>query len=303
MEALYWLEQRRTSLIDELMLLITALGEETVFMAVAIIVFWCVDKYKGYLILVVGFFGTLANQFMKMLFRIPRPWVLDPEFSIVEQAREAATGYSFPSGHTQNAVGTFGTIAAVTRDKAVRIAAIVVAVLVPVSRMYLGVHTPLDVLVAAAMALALVFALKPLVLGANRKAMAWLLASMVIASALFTCYMSFYPFPPDTDPHNLASGLENAYTLSGALLGLVVVYIVDEKWLHFPVKAVYWAQILKAGVGLALILGVKAGLKAPLNLIFGETFGRGIRYFLLVIVAGILWPLTFGWFSKLGKKG
>ena len=75
MELLYWLEKRRTGLMDDLMLLITTLGEETVFMAVAIIIFWCVDKYKGYLILAVGFFGTLANQFMKMLFRVPRPWV------------------------------------------------------------------------------------------------------------------------------------------------------------------------------------------------------------------------------------
>ena len=47
---------------------------------------------------------------MKLSFQIPRPWVLDPNFTIVEQAREAATGYSFPSGHSQSAVGTFGAL-------------------------------------------------------------------------------------------------------------------------------------------------------------------------------------------------
>ena len=80
----------------------------------------------------------------------------------VESARAQATGYSFPSGHTQNAVGTFGGIARFTRRKWVRAAAVIVAVLVPLSRMYLGVHTPLDVGVAAVIAVVLVFALYPL---------------------------------------------------------------------------------------------------------------------------------------------
>ncbi|MBP3388873.1 MAG: hypothetical protein J6K98_03260, partial [Clostridia bacterium] len=78
------------------MSLITRLGEETVFLAVAIAVFWCVNKYEGYYLMSVGLVGTVINQFMKIIFRIARPWVLDPEFTIVESAREAATGYSFP---------------------------------------------------------------------------------------------------------------------------------------------------------------------------------------------------------------
>ena len=48
----------------------------------------------------VGFFGTLVNQFLKLVCRVPRPWVRDPNFTIVEAARADATGYSFPSGHT-----------------------------------------------------------------------------------------------------------------------------------------------------------------------------------------------------------
>ena len=50
------------------------------------------------------------------------------------------------------------------------------------------------------------------------------------------------------------------------------------------------------------MLVVKSGLKAPLNALFGELVGRSARYFLIVAVAGILWPLTFRWFAKLGKK-
>ena len=114
--------------------------------------------------------------------------------------------------------------------------------------------------------------------------------------------MECYPFPADIDPHNMASGLKNAYTLLGSLLGLVAVYIVDENWLHFPTKAVWWVQVLKVAVGLALVLAVKSGLKAPLEALCGELAGRAVRYFLIVIVAGIVWPLSFRWLAGLGKK-
>ena len=302
MELLYFLEKIRFPLLDKLMLLITELGTETAFLAVAIVLFWCVNKRYGYYILSVGCIGTIANQFMKLSFRIPRPWVLDPNFTIVEQAREAATGFSFPSGHSQSAVGTFGALAYVTKNKVVRILAIAAAVLVPFSRMYLGVHTPMDVLVATVMAVALIFLLKGLVCDKGGKYFPWVLGIMVWLVAAFLFYVALYPFPADMDPENLASGVKNAYTFLGAILGLLIVYIVDRNWLGFPVKAVWWAQIIKVVVGLGLVLGVKSGTKSFLNAIFGEAIGRSARYFLIVIVVGIVWPLTFRWFSKLGSK-
>jgi len=291
MQFLYFLESIRFPLLDEFMLLITQLGEETVFLTVALILFWCVDKHKGYFILAVGFIGTLANQFLKLWFRIPRPWVLDSQFTILEQAREAASGYSFPSGHTQSAVGTFGGIAATTKNRWVRILAIIAAVLVPFSRMYIGVHTPLDVFVSAAIAVFLIVTLRPIILENPQRFLPIIFAIMILCSVGFLCFLEFYPFPTDIDAHNLESGHENAYTLFGALLGLVVVYIIDEKWLHFSTKGVWWAQILKVAGGLIVVLAVKSGLKSPLNLLFGESVGRAARYFLIVIVAGIPWPL------------
>ena len=284
------------------MLLITELGAETAFLAVAIVLFWCVNKNYGYYVLSVGCIGTIANQFMKLSFQVPRPWVLDPDFTIVEQAREAATGFSFPSGHSQSAVGTFGALAYVTKNKTVRILAVIVAVLVPFSRMYLGVHTPKDVLVASAMALILVFLLKRIVCEREGKYFPWVLGIMIWLVAAFVFYVALYPFPADMDPENLASGVKNAYTFLGSILALLVVYIVDRNWLHFPVKAVWWAQIIKVVVGLGLVLGVKSGTKNLLNAVFGEAIGRSARYFLIVIVVGIVWPLTFRWFSKLGAK-
>lgn len=302
MEILYLLEKIRVPIVNEFMLLVTQLGEETAFLVIALVLFWCVNKKTGYYVLSVGFVGTLANQFMKLWFRVPRPWVLDSNFTILEQAREAASGYSFPSGHTQSAVGTFGAIAHTTTNKWVRTTALVFAVLVPFSRMYIGVHTPSDVIVAAALAVALILLLRPVVFCEKRNYMPLLLAVMLALSGAYMCFISFYKFPENIDIHNLESGVKNAYTLLGALLGLICVYIADEKWLNFTTKAVWWAQILKVIGGLVLILAVKSGLKAPLNAWLGESVGRSARYFLIVLVAGIVWPLSFRWFSKLGKK-
>lgn len=299
---LYFLEKMRVPVLNEFMLLITQLGEETAFLVAALILFWCVDKKSGYYLMAVGFLGTLTNQFLKLLFRIPRPWVIDSEFTILEQAREAASGYSFPSGHTQSAVGTFGLIAYDIKNKWIKVAAIAIAILVPFSRMYIGVHTPADVFVSVVIALSLIFALRPVVYSEKKCCIPVLFGVMIAAAIGFLCYVELFPFPADIDVHNLESGIKNAYTLLGALVGLLVVYIVDKNWIKFSTKAVWYVQIIKASLGFVLVLLVKSGLKEPLNALLGESVGRATRYFLIVFVAGIVWPLAFKLLNKIGDK-
>lgn len=297
---LYLLESIRFPLLDKLMLLVTQFGEETAFLVAALIVFWCVDKKKGYFLMCVGFIGTILNQFLKLLCAVPRPWVLDPEFTIVEAAREAAQGYSFPSGHSQNAVGTFGAIAVSTKNKWVKTLCIAIAVLVPFSRMYLGVHTPSDVLVGSFMALVLIFALKPQIL--KRESMKGIIAVMLLLSLGLLLYVELYPFPADVDAHNLQSGMKNAYTMLGCLTGVAITYAAEKKYVNFETKACWWAQILKVILGLAVVLLVKEGLRSPLEEILNVYAARAVRYFLIVVTAGFLWPMTFHWFSRLGAK-
>ncbi len=300
MALLYLLERIRLPGLNELMLAVTELGDETAFLVIALTFFWCVDKRRGYYILSVGFLGTLANQFLKLLFRVPRPWVLDENFTILEPARAGAGGYSFPSGHTQSSVGVFGAIAYTTKKPWLRWTCVAVAVLVPFSRMYLGVHTPYDVGAAALMAVALIFALRPV---AEGKGIPWLILGMTACAGAYLAYVELFPFPADVDPENLASGVKNAYTLFGAVLGLNLVYWADEKWLHFPERAVWWAQLLKVAGGLAAVLLVKEGLKPILALILpGSQAATAIRYFVVVLAAGIAWPMTFPWFAALGRK-
>ena len=301
MELLQLFQKIRLPILNEFMLLITEFGGEIAFLVTAIIVFWCFDKRQGYFIMCVGFVGTIVSQFMKLWFRIPRPWVKEPGIAM-EAAIGDAGGYSFPSGHSQTSVGTFGSLALTVKNKIVRAICIAIAVLVPVSRMYVGVHTPLDVGVGALIALVLMFAVRPFVYS-DKKCMMPILIG--ILSTLTIAYLSFvflYDFPSDVDATNLIHGQENACTMAGCIVGMIVVYLVDEKWLHFPTKAIWWAQIIKTAIGLCLILAVKSGMKGILNGFFGDMAGRAVRYFLIVLVAGVLWPMTFRYFEKLGKK-
>ena len=305
MQFLYLLEKIRNPFFDFIFSLITHIGEETVFLAVAILFFWCISKREGYYILITGLVGTLINQMLKIVCKIPRPWVKDPSFTIVESARAEATGYSFPSGHTQNVSGTFGSIGLYSSKKWVRISAIVIIVLVAFSRMYLGVHTPWDVLTSLGIAAVLVFGLYPLFKNEERfkKSMPYIVAVSFVLAFAFVIYVIYMPGRPTFSDLNYASAAKNAYTLFGCTLGLVVVYTLDSLYIHFDTKAKWYAQILKFALGLGIVIGIKAGLSSPLTSLFGnEYIARAVRYFIIVIFAGVLWPLTFRLFAKMEIK-
>ena len=75
MSFLYWLESIRCPFLDAVMQAFTCFGEELAFLLLALTIFWCVSKEEGYYLLFVGFFGTVLNQFLKLLCRIPRPFI------------------------------------------------------------------------------------------------------------------------------------------------------------------------------------------------------------------------------------
>ena len=305
MSFLYFLESIRNPVLDAIMSVITMVGEETLFLAISMLIFWCLDKKRGYIFLMIGFIGITVNQVLKLTFRIPRPWVKDPNFTVVESAIEEATGYSFPSGHTQNVADTFGCIAYSAKRLWVRIASVVLILLVGLSRMYLGVHTPLDVGVSIAVAAVLVLGLYPLLerLFQKDKNVIVALGITVFLSIGFVLFTELFPFPADIDPHNLASGQKNAYTMLGCSLGLLAACLADQKWLHFKNEAPLLGQIGKLAVGAGLALAIKAVLKTPLLTLFGgHVSATALRYFLVVIFAGVVWPLTFPLWAKLGKK-
>lgn len=304
MDILYALEKIRTPFWNGVMSAVTQLGGEVIFIVAAVVVFWCVSKWEGYYLMTIAFCGTVLNQFLKLICRVPRPWVRDPNFTIVESARAEATGYSFPSGHTQNAVGLFGGMARWGGRRWVRIGLTALALVIAFSRMYLGVHTPADVGVSLVLAAALVLGLYPLMRRAQEKPryMGYVLAAMLVVSGAFVVFVETCGFPADMDAENLASGIGNAWKMLGAVAGMTLAWLLDRRYIHFETQAVWWVQVIKVAVGMALLLAIKSGLKAPLLALLGhEGLAGGVRYFLLVLVAGAVWPLVFRPMSKWGK--
>ena len=309
MSFLYILEGLRTPVLDRLLAALTFLGGEGVFIALAIVVFWCVSKKNGYYLIAAGVGGTVVSQVLKIVCAVPRPWVRDPGFTIVESARADAGGYSFPSGHSQNAVVALGGTARFAGPAWLRAALWVLAGLVCFSRMYLGVHTPADVAVGAALGLALVFGLWPLMAKSDQKP--WVHTAVFAAVAALALgavlYGELHPWPGTVDGENLAEFRKNSYTMLGVAAAVLTACPIERKYIRFETRARWWAQALKCLLGLALVMCIRMGLKAPLNALFGgHMAANAVRYYLMVLAAILVWPLTFPWFAKgcpLGRRG
>ena len=299
---------------------LTYLGDEKLFVVIALIVFWCFSKRGGLYMLTVGFNASSIGQTLKLLFRIPRPWILDEsmESRVVPSARESnllgdgADGWSFPSGHTLISVGTYGGLAAWFREKWVRIAGIILAVLIPFSRLYLGVHTPVDIVCGALLALALVLLLKP-VFRSRRKTgiRVTLIVSMVLSAVLLGCLYLTRPAGLTPDEGELyASGVKNLWQLLGATAAVWLAFEVDDRWTRFDTKAVWWVQILKIGIGSVIVLGFQLGIQKVLGYKKPITLDNMTRNGIIACLANFvaltggmtLWPMSFRQLSRLGRK-
>ena len=298
MQILYFFEKIRNPVFDFFFATITHLGDELALMLIAIILFWCINKRSGYYMLVSGFFGIIVNQTMKLACKVPRPWVRDPNFTIVESARAAATGYSFPSGHTQNAATVFGSLFLVCKKKWFKITCLVLATLVGVSRMYLGVHTIWDVVAAAGCAVVILLLLEDLFSTdeAFHKWMPYLAAALTVASIAFFLYACI--FTPETAEANVVSARKNSMTLLGCSAGLLLVYPLDRLVIKFETKSTWYCHVIKVVLGFAIIMLIKELVKIPLTALLGD-YERPVRYFLIIAFGGAGWPFMFRYINKI----
>ena len=300
MEFLNRLAEIRTPFLNAIMQFLTTFGEESFFILIALAFFWCIDKKRGYFLLFTGFAGIAINQILKMIFRIPRPWILDKNFEIVSTAKEQATGYSFPSGHTQVATTLYGGIARSFRDRWEWIAGVSLTLLVGFSRMYLGVHTPKDVLVSLVIGIILVLALYPIVdRNLNRPAiMITILGIMVAVCIGNLIFLYVYPFPSDVDAVNYQDAMETGWKLLGMVLGMCIVYPLEHYKIKFETSAVWWMQLCKLLGGFAIVMAIRLALKTSLNNLLGAPIGGAVRYLLMVLAAGAAIPYLFRYLTK-----
>lgn len=295
----------RVPVLTAIMSVLTYLGHEMGFLVVGMIIMWCINKRYGYRFLGIFMLGSFLQQALKAAFMIPRPWIIDPTFQAVANAIPAASGYSFPSGHTLTACITLGGLAMLIKKKWAYACALILTLLVAFSRMYLGVHTLLDVSVGFLLGV-LVLVFFGLMFRNEGEQKGKLNAVLCISSAAcigLLVYLLMSPLPANPAFHPMAKeSIANAYVLVGASVGMLVGKFMDDTFVHFETEASIGAQILKVLIGLVIALAVRTGLK---KLFGGENetaLLHGLRYFFLTVVCIGVYPLLFKVLNKIGAK-
>lgn len=297
MNFLWFLSSYRSPILDKVMQLITYFGQDLLIIVAICTLYWCIDKKFAYLVGFNYFVSGLLIQTLKITFRIPRPWILDPNFKPVTSALSGATGYSFPSGHTQGATSFFFTLSLSSKKRVVKIVSVITFLLVGFSRMYLGAHTPKDVLVAMAVSLLVagfLWQIKDVLLDSKN---IFLIALLLIITALMV--LTYGVFLIQNAQVDLANGLD-AIKAAGAGVGFSIGFILERKYVNFKEQGLPFSQQL-----LKLIVGLLGAflLKTLFSFLLGKTVvGAALEYFFLVLWVIYLYPLIFENFLKLKDR-
>ena len=131
-------------IMDKIMVFITSLGNSGMIWIITALLMLCSKKYrKTGLILAIGLVGSLifGNMILKPIFHRLRPFQIKEGIDLIISAPH---DYSFPSGHTLASV--ISATILLLRERKIGICALVLAILIAFSRMYLYVHFPTDIL-------------------------------------------------------------------------------------------------------------------------------------------------------------
>jgi membrane-associated phospholipid phosphatase len=257
---------------------VTFVGNEEFYLLLLPCVFWCIDERLGskliYLLLIAGF----INFALKELFAQPRPFVIQPGINLVD-----ANGYGLPSGHSQLAVVIWGTLAFELRKTWSWLAALGLMILIGVSRVYLGVHFPTDVLAGwfvGALILALIvwFGART---GGKTGSLSFPLALVLINGVVITALMIHRS-------KDIVSSL-------AAFWGFALGHLILSRFFSCTESGITWKRVLRYPVGLIGMAAVYLGLKFLFpeegeKLYLGFRFAR---YALIGTWVGLAAPLFF----------
>ena len=145
LEILDWIQTIRTPVGDVIMPYISMLGDAGIFwilLTLILIIIPGTRKNGAVLLIALCINVILCNILLKNIFQRTRPYDIN---SAIELLIARPVDYSFPSGHTS---ASFAAVSALFFSGAKRIwkPALVLAVLISFSRMYLYVHFPTDIL-------------------------------------------------------------------------------------------------------------------------------------------------------------
>ncbi|MDD6572887.1 MAG: phosphatase PAP2 family protein [Thermoflexaceae bacterium] len=284
----------RIDFLDTFFRTVSYFGEITILLPLLCIIYWCVSKSLAYKALFTYFISGSIVQGAKIVFRIPRPWILNPSFQPVESAMETATGYSFPSGHVQGSSSVFLSIATWSGNKILAVISYVITALVLISRMYLGVHTPLDVFTSLCICVAVVLILRYIAANysfphSNKTALLIIAIAYSIGLILYALLLVYW----NVSSMELVS---DSIVFACSLTGFSIGAYIEDRFIHFGTSCLsFFMQIIKAILGLlGLVL-----LNYAFSLIpAGKTVINSALSFCSCIWATCIFPL----FIKLVQK-
>ena len=292
MDFLRLLANYRCSFLNVVFQSITWIAQETIVVIVICWLYWCCNKKLAHILGFTYFLSGLLVQALKITFRIPRPWILDPDFKAVESAVPGATGYSFPSGHTQSGTALFSTLGFHFQKKAVKFICFFIMCLIGFSRMYLGVHTHKDVLVSMALTFIISFIvynhLAPKLNGSEN--IMRLSFGLLTTCLLLFAYAGILYCTHIADPDMAADALK----AGGAGLGFALGYYIEQTRIRFSMPKSAKEKALRFTTGLFSVI--------VLMVIFHFTIkkfliGNIISYFLLILWIVAFYPAIFSYVS------
>ncbi|MBR6012551.1 MAG: phosphatase PAP2 family protein [Selenomonadaceae bacterium] len=270
------------------------------------ILFWCVNKRAGLFLMFTAGFGELLNNLVKNTFCVYRPWIFEPDLQPVHEALKKASSYSFPSGHTTMATAVYGGLAYFYRKKfpALIIPCVILILLVALSRNFLGVHTPQDVLFAMLeIFLVIVFAEKIFdAMDLNQNFSRTAFTAGVIFCILATLYLVLKPYPEDFHDGKIivesSQAIIDSFDKVGAFTGFLLGAFLEHKFINFKLNVSRKIKIRRIIIG-----GIVCGAAMVLLFILKKSgieilyeFGKG---FLPFISVSFLAPYTFNRVEKI----
>ena len=312
--ALQQLRQSLPSLLEDAMLGISFIGDGPALVAIALLIYWCVDKRTGLFAILAMGIGNFVSQLLKNILCVYRPWVRDARIIPAEGALEGAGGYSFPSGHATGAGTIFGSIAWMQRrrHKVLGVVCILLILIMCFSRNFLGVHTPQDVLVAlcvAILAIVVVNALlnwidrsDALVPGHKRDIAIVIVLLVLCVASIAVIELKAYPMDYANgqllvDPEQMKKG---SFEAAGLLSGVSLGWLFERRFVKFETGGIGVPErVVRAVVGVAAV-GVVYVVTNKLFVLFMPLgWAKLVAYFLLTIVALLVVPAIF---VPIGRK-
>ena len=277
-EAILWVQSFGNSFLDGLLTAATFLGEEEFYLVFLPLIYWCFSKRLGMRLAYACLLSTYLNLFLKDLFGIPRPD--DPRIRFLRNE----TTPSFPSNHAQGAAVTWGYLASQWHNRAFWAVAIVLIFLNSLSRVYLGVHFPQDLVGGIAIGVLYLLAFNWVGTNWGGKLAKFPLVAKVGLLVLFPIALL------------VVHPSEHTATTMGVLSGMGLGFLLEGRFVGFSSDGLWWRRVLRLFVGLIVVIIFYVGLKA---VSLGEIAPslaltwRAIRYGVVGVVGTFLAPWIF----------